>query len=404
MAYARIVATYKVITPMYLGSSSPSIPATRLREASFKGALRFWWRALMWHKAYQQAGGNEDEARKTLRRWEAELFGTASDSGAGNSHASPFRLRCEIIDSAKGNKDTLEGNGWKYLKGQGLAKREAAFAPGAKITANLLLPRALPEGRVDELLKALVALGLFGGIGARSRRGVGSVAIQKLQIDGKNEGVIPQTPDQLKQALEWLDVTEADCPLPPLAAFSRESRVDWVDMNINDFGCAFMNWRGYYEQLDCKDEKAKPVKKKRPNFEDDHDIVLKAVNGNIVSNAPRRAVFGLPHNYFYKSVYDKLRGAELQKKEARKKASANVNYESAFKKNASKKHERHASPFLVHAHDFDSRKIIMETLLPNKFLEEILSIRGKRISNVPFSPDWKIVHDFMNEIDGMTIL
>ena len=42
----KIDVTYKVVTPMFCGGAD--IEKAELRIASFKGVLRYWWRALAW--------------------------------------------------------------------------------------------------------------------------------------------------------------------------------------------------------------------------------------------------------------------------------------------------------------------------------------------------------------------
>ena len=41
---------YRIVTPMFLGGENQQADATQFRNASFKGALRFWWRVLNWLK------------------------------------------------------------------------------------------------------------------------------------------------------------------------------------------------------------------------------------------------------------------------------------------------------------------------------------------------------------------
>ena len=48
MATTRIEATYRVTTPMFCGGANQREPELRL--PSFKGVLRFWWRALAWSR------------------------------------------------------------------------------------------------------------------------------------------------------------------------------------------------------------------------------------------------------------------------------------------------------------------------------------------------------------------
>ncbi len=403
MAYRKIEARYVITTPMYLGGHASNIASERMREASFKGALRFWWRALMWNEAWQKAHGDEGKALGLLRQWEGQLFGVAAEKGA-DSRASMFRLRCSVGNHEEAmSPDTLEGAGWQYLKGQGLNRRAAAFAPGSRITAALLLHPRITAEQVDQLLKALVALGLFGGIGSRSRRGVGSVAIESLNINGQSKGVVPHDRTELYKTLKWLGVNKENlqCPLPPFTAFSKESRVDWVEINISEFGCRFMNWRGYYEK-NCKNEKEKPKRKKNTIFKEDHDNMIDVVNGKTPSASPKRAVFGLPHNYFFKSIFEKLLKKGIKKSIARKMASAYVNYGSAF--DGSKyKNERHASPLLIHFHDINDIRGVLLSFLPNRFVENQLSMKGRRVVKKSFQPDWQIVRNFMDHMGGKTL-
>ncbi len=77
-------ATYSVVTPLFLGDALRD--ASRLSLASFKGQLRFWWRALAWPRIGDLAKLHEREA------W---LFGKAGEAGEkafGQSHLV-LRLR-----------------------------------------------------------------------------------------------------------------------------------------------------------------------------------------------------------------------------------------------------------------------------------------------------------------------
>jgi len=373
MAYRKIEARYVITTPMYLGGHASNVASERMREASFKGALRFWWRALMWNEAWQEAQGDESRALSLLRQWEGQLFGVAAEKGK-DSRASMFRLRCFVSSNEKnaGKRDKLTGVGWRYLKGQGL-DRPAAFSPGTTLKVALLLSPRLQDAQVAELLKALVALGLFGGIGARSRRAVGSVAIEDLQLDGQQAATVPGNIDQLEETVDWLGIKRVRCPLPPIAAFSLESRLDWWSGRLEDFAFDFLDWRSYYDHT-----KRPPTPKSSPNFRKDHDEMLDVAKGGKTNFAPERAVFGLPHNYFFRSL----------------RRSVGVNY---------KKHERHASPYLLHYHQNGSLHGVMQTFLPNRFVENKLMIKGRVASEVSFQPDWQVVHNFMNHMGGETL-
>src|SRR5690554_4739803 len=112
-----ITAEYKLSTPMFLGDAFQEADATVLRNASIKGALRFWWRALNWGRLLASHGGDQAAALKALHQREGELFGRASDNK--NSAQSLVQISSELEGS------TLVASGAQpqnliYLLGQGL--------------------------------------------------------------------------------------------------------------------------------------------------------------------------------------------------------------------------------------------------------------------------------------------
>ena len=63
----QISATYRVTTPLFCAGTDPN--RAELRLPSFKGALRFWWRAL--------APLRWGDDLEVIRRQENEIFGSA---------------------------------------------------------------------------------------------------------------------------------------------------------------------------------------------------------------------------------------------------------------------------------------------------------------------------------------
>lgn len=82
-----IQATYRIVTPMFIGDAEQN--ATGIAPQSVKGALRFWWRALMWGEIRSQDQFNTDEkALRELHEQEAKLFGIAMDEQRAKRKAS----------------------------------------------------------------------------------------------------------------------------------------------------------------------------------------------------------------------------------------------------------------------------------------------------------------------------
>ena len=66
-----IEAAYQVVTPLFCAGADPKRP--ELRCASFKGVLRYWWRALAWRRF----GGDLDAIRQNEEPL-AKLLGLAA--------------------------------------------------------------------------------------------------------------------------------------------------------------------------------------------------------------------------------------------------------------------------------------------------------------------------------------
>lgn len=323
-----IEATYRVTTPMFCGGADPSGTA-ELRLASFKGVLRFWWRALAW----ERCSGNIESIQHT----EDELFGSA---GGGQSHVV-MRLNGPP-PLAKWNKDRLSP-GLAYLAGQGLAERgrltRAAVAPGFDF-AVLFRLRPQVEERLQDLLRdALIAMGLVGGLGARSRRGFGSLTLESLTGLGE-AWHSPQNLADLRDELNRFG-KKGDYP-PPYTAFSRETQLVVVPSRNNEasetlldrLGTMFLTYRT-----------------REGKFSDDGQAVRDYLERNQAhQNAPRRVIFGLPHNYFFKHSGRTVEIAPAQ-------------------------HDRRASPLFFHVHETSgSPPIGVIALLKSEFLPE-----GERI-------------------------
>ena len=207
-----IEATYQVTTPMFCGGANPA--DAELRIPSFKGALRFWWRALAWARL----DGNLEE----IKREEDELFGSADK---GQSRVS-MRLMCHKEPQTGAGHSLRAGPGAKYL-GYGVMEQrprerhclEAPFNFKVRMRA-----RDLDATQQSSLQDALTALGVFGGMGAKSRKGYGSLALQSLIVDGEKKWNAPRSTGALQSAIESLRVRNGSDTLPDYTAVSKETR------------------------------------------------------------------------------------------------------------------------------------------------------------------------------------
>ncbi|MBU0655547.1 MAG: type III-B CRISPR module RAMP protein Cmr1 [Gammaproteobacteria bacterium] len=373
-----IRATYRIVTPMFIGDAEQK--ASGISPASVKGALRFWWRALMWGKI--RADFPDDaSALKCLHCQEGSLFGSSADKG----NAAAFTLR--VTSNAKAATLSSPQPGIIYLLGQGLY-RNVYLRPALALDATLKVElhinsktekqtQADYDVQNEQLVQALFALGLLGGLGSRARKGFGSLSIESL-TNGKDAVAIPKNVTELTTALSSWKCTVG---LPPFTAISSQARIDVATQGTKPLDV--LNKVGEEQQLyRSYGQKGKVGKKDaEQNFRADHDLVAKIIDDKkSPSNIPDRSVFGLPHNYFFSSTKKKADFAP-----------------------AAKERTRRASPLFIHTHQFPDKKVaVIQTLLPATFLPQGDNLEFKVGSSVKvlFNEktmiDWQVIHTYMD--------
>lgn len=298
-----ISADFLISTPMFLGGSDQTVDLVQFRNSSLKGALRFWWRALQWGKIVEstQANGQPDittKALKLLHEREGDLFGHVGEK--------PAQSKIKI-------KSTLDLNGAKkielkqdlansYLLGQGLfhfrdkLTREAVPA-GVELHIELQLNN-LSEGQSNELEDSLKALGILGGIGSRSRRGFGSLSIQKIC---SSAGVLTQF-DSAESLRSFLQTLNFSAPAnSPISAINSATRIDWFSgRSATDIHKEVNNQMQLYRSFG---REGKVLNQDAElNFIADHHLVFEAIQSGKIKSLPKRIIFGLPHNYRFSST------------------------------------------------------------------------------------------------------
>lgn len=390
MPATRIDATYRVTTPMFCGGASGE--KAELRLPSFKGVLRYWWRALAWSKY--------DEDLAKIAKGEDELFGSAE---GGQSWVS---MRLELLHRAGPLRvgDVLEvpgtgqpvGQGARYL-GYGVME---AFASRKKGTADGQLVRSCLNGGFDFTVKmrladrtdrvrrdqlallesALVCVGVFGGLGAKSRKGYGSVAIRSLTV-GDEPRPIPESMAKLKQTITELRRGFAlRSGLPEYTALSQDARHLLVKSRKQE---------PMQEPLELLDLLGRELVRFRsrghnrkvlgniqsePNFEDDHKLMKDVENRQKPRTHPKRIAFGLPHNYGPQRPYQQV------------DPDGNLN--------------RRASPLFVHIHECDEGPVAVLSFLPARFLPDgtCINVGGHPVPQSPQVQLYEPIHRFLNRL------
>lgn len=394
-----ITAEFSLNAPLFSSGAKPNEPELRVSE--IKAALRFWWRAMN----YSLYAAD----RSRFVDVESQLFGSARAScGQGvllslTPITEPGKKR-HAPDVHEGFKNAP---GARYL-GYGLmvfadvrANSEkgtpAKFAgeltrscidPGWSFTVRLVwrdrklrerthADRTLTDHEFrGNLLRAIKAFGLFGGLGSRSRRGFGSVTLQDLVAEEEPSWTAPVDASSLRAAIRALLVHphQLKTPTPEdvdYSAFTSHSRSTVISMNrgqresgyhlLDAMGSAFVRYRAWGRNgriLNSEDANGL--------FEDDHNWF----RGGPVRDGfehPDRIVFGLPHPYDKTIIWG---GDDV----------------------------RRASPLLFHVHRASpSQHLGLIFDLRSRFLPEdkklVDPISRKQVSA---SPDWTFLDDVLN--------
>ncbi len=200
-------AKLQIVTPVFCAGADQN-GASEIRPFSLRGALRWWYRAI----------------DRDFANWEPLIFGATTGSG----HSSPLALQVrEWVQDSKSFKERLtpqraQGSGAAYLGYTfylGNNDRKAIFRERGIVPLRLAWqwqPRD-PENQLRVRHAWAASLWLFGhlgGLGSRSRRGYGTLAL--TQWSGWPEcGELPPahgaaSPQEWKQRFQqgWKKIRE----------------------------------------------------------------------------------------------------------------------------------------------------------------------------------------------------
>lgn len=141
----------EIVTPLFLGGADPN--KAELRAPSIKGSLRFWWRAF-----------NPHFSLRDLKKNEAEIFGDAGDS---NNSFGKSRVRINLVKDLR-----FENMRYNPVPHKQVKFKFPCFSPGNKF--------ALKVYGDENIFNLFKLFSIVGGLGKRSRRGFGSVMINKI--------------------------------------------------------------------------------------------------------------------------------------------------------------------------------------------------------------------------------
>jgi len=376
-------ATFELVSPMFMaGAMNDRGAQAELRPTAIKGALRFWWRALNWARVRAQHEEN-NSALVQLHAEESVLFGAAHKEKAtpprGASRVS-IQLKSKDLKQLPDNHSL--STGLQYLAGQGLCTVKKATTPsrllrqawqsGGRFQLSIQGHRAITDAQWQQLNQAVEAFGLLGCLGSKARNGFGSVAL----VDVKGAAFdIPATVQAYQSAVRQLFASAASVTgLPPYTALSACSR---VDISLAKRGQGLLNQVGDMQRA----FRSSLSKEQHPDASRDHDGVKDVALRKLTDYQPQRSAFGLPHNYFFRSLDNK-----------------SVPYNVCIDGTSA----RRASPLFIHQHRIGDQQLIIQMLLPAVFLPGGASMHlgNARFGFRPEDLNWPLLHNWLDRFEN----
>ncbi|MFX3680897.1 MAG: RAMP superfamily CRISPR-associated protein [Hyphomicrobiales bacterium] len=393
-----ITATFELVTPMFLGDANSQ--STSLRPTSIKSEILFWWRSLRFGHLVDERSGDIGAALLELHRIESALFGSPGTSLSLKGASAPTDMvratQSKLSLSARWVKKSrqidqfdADGEGIRYL-GYGVVKtgrasssgrgrchlERTAFENGGQFRVQVAT-RFVNEAELGYLENAVRLMGLLGGLGARRRRGWGSLCLVDIEAPGGND-VERLFDKELQNIVAPLPATDArDFPL---AAFGRGSSVHiwtegfkhWTDA-MESLGHGYQLYRSWgsahsgYRFSGIESRK---------NFLGDHDWFR---SGGLSPGkrpnlqTPKRANLGLPLSFGKKTI------------------------------DAAAPFARRASPIMFHIAKVSGKFHPVATHLDNAWLPEADERAGRPppllvtdSQEMPFQPDPTVVENYFN--------
>lgn len=173
----------EVLTPMFLGGAN--VGEADLRTPSIKGMLRFWWRATC-----------DIHDVQMLKERESMLFGDTKHKAPYSMYVEPIGNVLPVLrDLPKGQTFPVKKFHVSIIDYLGFGLRDTKkylrhhYPAGTKFKVSFTFSGEERTNIQKEVLNAFRSLVFFGGLGARSRNGFGSLFLNdgskpSIALDG----------------------------------------------------------------------------------------------------------------------------------------------------------------------------------------------------------------------------
>ncbi len=233
----KIEAKFRIVTPMFMSGADQT--KAELRVPSIKGALRFWWRALAlgWY-------GDVNCVKKE----EESLFGSTEE---GQSKVMIYKGDSNLeIEEVKNFRSQ-----WKKYAGYGLTEnkpKKEFLSAGGTFTLELLFREDTEKMLLPTAFKTL---GLLGGVGGRSRKGWGSLTLEKLEGDEISWSAPRSISEYKKEISGIISDYSSSKDIPPYTAFSKHTKIHVGDVKTSSESAHKYLGKKYKESIKQSDKK-----------------------------------------------------------------------------------------------------------------------------------------------------
>ena len=199
-----VTVSCELITPMYGGGVKVGIvdKSMPIRATALRGQLRFWWRLLQ----------GTDPAVPSLFASESRLWG-----GIAGPEPRASRVTVQVSGSPVSDDDLIQkgpGGIPAYALISEPGRDPLCLRAGYRFTVLVKFDPTVGSRQRDGVIEALRWWATFGGVGARTRRGLGAVRASSEDI-----ALPPVLPGEVEAVGGWLE-TRATCGQDAARAWS----------------------------------------------------------------------------------------------------------------------------------------------------------------------------------------
>ena len=395
------------ITGRRKGKSGPPL-RPEIRETSLKGLLRWWFRAAA-NGTLLHRGFSPLASLRCLRGMEESIFGSTGKSSSFRIRVRGRKLR--VAEAGALFSEPREKPRYKigYL-GYGIPDEWKCLRGSFTLSVDFRRGTSLLEKSL--VLLTIATWGALGGMGRRHRRGLGSVAVSS--VGGKlPEGIEPEIlisepfdhesfmrvlhdlSDRISDYSRWLkcvrDESSREGDFPPTFASLHPNSLRML------MGPTFSKADEALAELAFRLRQYREDPQTGKTFQYLEVIYPILTKGKSDGDTKLEwSVFGLPHNYFSRSLYAQYR----MEKDIEGRSNVSYKLSVVWRDGRGNRRNRRASPLFAKVVSLEDGYAPLVHLMPSPYLPPgsrlFLDIMGKRYTMEAPVPSMEKLEGFMD--------